>query len=400
MPIPRGSPYGVRSPPLTSSLRPNFPYSIVQMPNLRHALLTFVCALSSAVASAQILIGQTSAFTGPVAAGVQESTRGAKLYFDDVNLSGGVGGQMIELISLDDRFEPAVAADNARKLIEERGVIAMFLTRGTPHTEAVLPLLDKHKVPLVGPSTGAMTFHHPVRKHVFNVRASYQLEAEKAIAHLASTGTSKVALVTVNDTFGADAIAGADRGMKAGKLQPVLVMQFKRAKPDFQQIAPAVVQSGAQAVLFIGSAEAFVDALTAVRKAGSKAQFVTLSNNASDAFVKAIGPAGAGVIVSQVFPNERSISIPLVKEAASMSKLRGGPPVSPAMLEGYAAAKVMVEALRRAGPRPNRASVLAALKDFPRYDLGGLDIVYGPNDHSGLHFTDLAIVGTDGKLRR
>lgn len=366
----------------------------------RCALLLACLVSSSNGAYAQILIGQTAGFSGPVAAGVRELTQGAKLYFDEVNAAGGVAGQTIELVSRDDKFEPVLAAENARKLIEERGVLAMFLTRGTPHTQAVLPVLVKNAVPLVAPSTGAMVFHQPVLKYVFNVRASYQLEAEKAIAHFARTGTKKIALVTVKDSFGADAQAGAEQGLKTANLQPVLNLQFDRDKPDFQQIAPAIEQRGAQVVFFVGTSEAFAQALTAIRKAGSQAQLVTLSNNASDAFVKALGPKGVGVVVSQVFPNERSIAFPFVKEALGVAKARGDVVLSPAMLEGYAAAKVLVEALKRAGPRPTRATLQTALENFRKFDLGGLEVAYRPGDHSGLRFTDLAIVGTDGKLRR
>lgn len=153
-----------------------------------------LCATLGA-AQAQLLVGQTAGFTGQVAAGVKEASDGAKLYIDMVNAKGGVNGQKIELIALDDKFDPKLAAENARKLIEENNVLALFLNRGTPHTEAIIPLLDKHGVPLVGPSTGAMVLHQPVRKHVFNVRATYQREAEKAITHLASMGISRVALV-------------------------------------------------------------------------------------------------------------------------------------------------------------------------------------------------------------
>lgn len=131
---------------------------------------------------AQLLIGQTAGFTGPVGAGVKEATDGAKLYIDAVNAKGGVNGQKIELISLDDSFEVKQAAENARKLVEEQNVLALFLTRGTPHTEAMIPLLNKYGVSLIAPSSGAMVLHQPVQKFIFNVRATYQREAEKGIA--------------------------------------------------------------------------------------------------------------------------------------------------------------------------------------------------------------------------
>ncbi len=91
------------------------------------------------LSQAQILVGQTAGFTGPVGAGVKETTEGAKLYIDAVNAKGGVNGQKIELISVDDKFEPKLAAENARKLVEEQNVVALFLTRGTPHTEGIIP---------------------------------------------------------------------------------------------------------------------------------------------------------------------------------------------------------------------------------------------------------------------
>ncbi|HEY3047761.1 MAG TPA: ABC transporter substrate-binding protein [Polaromonas sp.] len=358
-----------------------------------------LAALGSAT-QAQILIGQTAGFTGPVGAGVQETTEGAKLYIDSVNGKGGVNGQKIELISLDDKFDPRLAADNARKLVEEQNVVAMFLTRGTPHTESMIPLLDKHGVPLIGPSTGAMVLHQPVRKHIFNVRATYQREAEKAITHLASMGITRIGIVYADDSFGADGVAGAQKGLATAKLGPVVLEKFNRAKPDFAPIAPKVYQSNAQAVIMVASGQAVVDGMKAFRAAGSAAQIVTLSNNASGGFVKSLGDNARGVIVTQVFPYERSIAYPMVKEAQELAKAKGLSEVSPAMLEGFAAAKVLVEGLRRAGAKPSREKIQAALEGIRKLDIGGLEVSYGPEDHTGLDFADLSIIGTDGKFKR
>ena len=195
-----------------------------------------------ASAQAQIVIGQTAGFSGIVASGVQETTDGAKLYLDHVNARGGVGGQKIELVSLDDKFDPKLAGENARKLIEEQNVTALFLTRGTPHNEAIIPHLDKHGVPLIGPSTGAMVLHKPVPRHVFNVRATYQREAEKVVSHLASMGITRIGVVLADDSFGADGLAGAQRGLEQAKLQPVVLEKFDRAKPNFAPIAAKAVR--------------------------------------------------------------------------------------------------------------------------------------------------------------
>ncbi len=357
-------------------------------------------AAVSHASQAQILIGQTAGFTGPVGAGVKETTDGAKLYIDAVNAKGGVNGQKIELVSLDDKFDPKLAGENARKLIEEQNVAAMFLTRGTPHTEAILPLLEKHGVPLIGPSTGAMVLHQPVKKHVFNVRATYQREAEKAVTHLNSMGITRIGLVYADDSFGADGVAGAQKGFAAAKLQPAVLEKFNRGKPDFGPIAPKVVQSNAQAIIMVASGQAVVDGMKAFRAAGSAAQIVTLSNNASTGFIKSLGENARGVIVTQVFPYERSIAYGMVKEAQELSKAKGTGDISPAMLEGFAAAKVLVEGLKRAGAKPTREKIQAALETIRKFDIGGLEVNYSPEDHTGLDFADLSIIGTDGKFRR
>jgi len=367
------------------------------MRNLK-VLGTVLLTLAAAASQAQILIGQTAGFTGAVAAGVKETTDGAKLYIDAINAKGGLAGQKIELISLDDKFDPKLAAENARKLIEEQNVVALFLNRGTPHSEAIIPLLDKHGIPLIAPSTGAMSLHQPVKKHVFNVRATYQREAEKAVTHLATIGITKIAVVHVDDSFGLDGLAGAQKGLATAKLTPVLLEKFDRSKPDFSKIAPAATQAGAQAVLLIASGSAVVDGVKALRAAGSAAQVVTLSNNASGGFIKSLGENARGVIVSQVFP--QSISYGLVKEAQDMARAKGTTEVSPAMLEGYAAAKVLVEALRRAGPKPSRERIQAALEGLGKFDIGGLEVNFSTQDHTGLDFADLSIITSDGRFRR
>lgn len=359
-----------------------------------------VLMFASAPALAQILIGQTAGFTGAVAAGVKETSDGARLYIDAVNARGGIGGQTIELISLDDKFDPKLAAENARRLVVERRVVALFLNRGTPHSEAIAPVLLEHRVPLIGPSTGAMSLHQPVHPYIFNVRATYQAEAERAVRHMTTIGMVRLAVIQVEDSFGADAFTGAQRGFVAAGLQPTLHLKFDRAKPDFGTIAPAVAKSEAQAVIFIGSGTAVADGTRALRAAGSKAQIVTLSNNAAGGFIKAMGEHARGTIVSQVFPYERSLSAPIVKEAVDLARAKGQDEVSPAMMEGFAAAKVLVEALRRAGATPTRESITNALNNLRKLDLGGMELGYSPSDHTGLTFADLSIVDAAGKFRR
>ncbi|MFG6413408.1 ABC transporter substrate-binding protein [Roseateles sp. DC23W] len=359
---------------------------------------TLLAAGLAATAQAQINVGQTAGHSGTVAASVKELTQGARLYFDIVNASGGINGQKVNLVSLDDKFDPAIAATNARALIDQ-GVIALFLNRGTPHTQALMPLLTEHKIPLVAPSTGAVALHKPVHPWLFNVRATYQREAERAIEHLSLIGMDRIAIVQVSDSFGEDAVQGAIAGLAKTNKQAVAHEKYDRTKPDFAPMVPRLLAKQPQAVLFIGSGTAVVQGMQAVRAAGSTAQLVTLSNNASAGFIKDLGPLAYGVIVSQVFPYERSIAKPIIKEALEAAK-KGGVELTPIVVEGYVSAKVLVEGLKRAGKQPTRQSLRDALEGMGRFDLGGIEVGYGPKEHSGLDYVDLAIVDQSGKFRR
>ena len=367
---------------------------------MNRLLAALLLSALSPLAAAQIVVGQTSGFTGLVAAGVKENTEGAKLYFDAVNAAGGVYGQKIELVSLDDKFDPKLAAANARTLITEKNVIALFMNRGTPHTQAIQPLLKEYKVPLVAPSTGAMALHEPVDPWLFNVRAPYQREAQRAVEHLAATGVTRIAVAHTDDSFGADSTIGAMRGFDKARLRAAFVLKFNREKPDFKPIVAGVNKLDIQALVLIGSAQSVADGTHELRKAGSRATVVTLSNNASSGFIKLLGEHGRGTIVTQVFPSERALAVPLVKEAYTLAQARGISALTPAMLEGFAGAKVLVEGLKRAGRNPTRQKLRDALEGMDHLNIGGMELRYSATDHGGLEYADLSIVGPDGRFQR
>jgi branched-chain amino acid transport system substrate-binding protein len=351
-------------------------------------------------ASAQIRIGQTAGYTGLVAGPVKEISLGATLYLDHINAQGGVNGQKIELLTMDDKYDAKLAVENARTLITEKKVIALFLNRGTPTTEAVLPLLEQYKVPLVAPSTGAAVLHQPVKRWVYNVRAPYLREGERAVEHLASIGMTKIALLRVNDSFGNDGAAGALSGFKKTKLQPALDEKFELTQPDFAPIVKKIAAAQPQAIIVIGSTPAISKVVPMIREAGSRAQVVSLSNNATAGFIKALGANARGTIVTQVFPGERAVGVPIVRELTELAAKKGIAEISPAMIEGFAGAKVLVEGLRRAGKEPTSESLARALDGLSNFDIGGLKVSFSPSDHTGLEFTDLSIIDGAGKFIR
>ena len=355
-------------------------------------------AKAQGVTSTEIVIGQTSSFSGAIGGEVKEQTEGAKLYLNWVNENGGVYGRRIRLESMDDAFDPKRAAQNARALVD-KGVFALFLSRGTPQTEAIIPVLQETGTPLVGPSTGAIVLHQPVNPLVFNVRTRYQTEAETAIAQLASQGITRIAVVYRNDSFGKDALAGYVSGLKAAKLESVGAFPYDRAKADTNEAADKIIALAPQAIVTAGDSKPLSNLVRRVRDAGlSGVSIVTLSNMSSQSFLKELGDYKHGVIVMQVFPNPR---VQMSRIATEMHRLSADKPdfVSSHMaMEGFAAAKVLVEGLRRAGRTPTRATFMAGLESMQEYDLGGLKLSYGPKARSGLNYVEASIVNRKGSF--
>jgi len=355
--------------------------------------------ISGAWAQGSLRIGMVAGFSGPVASIVQESAEGARLYFDAVNAQGGVRGQNVELVIQDDKYNPATAAA-AAKALAGQGVLALMLSRGTGPTEAMLPVLKENRLPLIAPATGATSLREPVQPWLYHLRAGYQREAERAVKHLAGIGVRRITIVQVNDPFGNDAGKGAIKGLDDVKLRAQSHLRFDRNKPGLAPTMQAIAKAGIEAVLMVGPAYAVVEGVNALRAAGSTAHVATLSNNASSDFVKQLGENARGVIVTQLFPYERSTANPMVREALGLAKAAGRNELTPAQLEGFAAAKLVVEALKRTSGKDVSRDAFARALDGARIDLGGLQVHYSDKDHDGLEFTDVSIIGPDGKFWR
>jgi ABC-type branched-subunit amino acid transport system substrate-binding protein len=353
-------------------------------------------AQAPGISADKILIGQTAGHTGVVAGGVKETTDGARLYINWINNNGGIHGRKIEIVSMDDKFDPKLAGQNAKTLIEEKKVFALFLNRGTPHSEAILPVLKQYGVPLIGPSTGADLLHHPVNPYVFNVRAKYQVEAEKGVVQLSAMGMSRISVIHVDDSFGKDALAGVMKGFAAANIKPVGVFSYDRAKGKVDDAVKAALKSDPQATILIGSGANVADMVTQVRAAKSGMQLITLSNNSSSAFVKSLGNNARGVIVTQVFPNPTMATSGIALQMKKLSRESTPIAISHQAMEGFAAAKVLVEGLKRAGKNPTRASLMAALDGLRDFDLGGLNVSYSPSDHTGTEYVELSMITRNG----
>lgn len=368
-------------------------------------LLAALAAGACLAASAQLKIGISGPLEGSNAGSMLELVKGAEIYIKQVNDQGGVGGKKVLLETRNDDFKVDRTAAVVRKLIEDDGVLALMLVRGTPHNEAILPLVAEHKVALIGPSTGAMVFHKPVNPYVFNIRTPYQTEAKKLVSLLHLSGLRRIAVLHVADGFGRDVLVGLKDGFAAIGVEPATIVAYDRDaalkdSTDFMDtVLPLLTRADAEAVIVVGAGLAVKNAVAALRKAGSQARIATLSNNASTAFITMLGANARGVIVSQVFPSEKDHVTTFAREARGLAE-KNGVKLTPGMMEGFASAKVAVAALRNAGPNLTRASVLKALNAMERFDMGGITIAFSPGDHTGLEMTDLSIISKDSTFLR
>lgn len=352
------------------------------------------------LAANAIKIGGSGPLTGGNASSYRELVDGANLYFDEVNRTGGVRGRPIEFLISDDLFDVKKTVENVNALITKDKVLALLLVRGTPHNEALLPIIETHRVPLLAPSTGATSLHLPVKKYVFNVRTPYRSEARKLVELLVMMGSRNIAVIYVDDSFGKDVLAGLEEGFAKSAITPLVRASFDRAKASdndsfMDPIVKEIEKANPQAIVFAGAGLAVARGVKKLRAAGIVAHIATTSNNASGGFIKLLNEHSNGILVAQVYPDERVATIPLVQEAqrlASQAKLK----LSPASIEGFAAAKVMVAALREAGDNPSRESLQAALEEkMKSFDLGGVTLGYSKNDHTGIEYTDLSIIKRD-----
>ncbi len=76
------------------------------------------------------------------------------------------------------------------------------------------------------------------------------------------------------------------------------------------------------------------------------------------------------------------------------------PPASYSTFEGFVAAKLLTEGLRRAGPNPTRQKLVAALETLRNFDLGGVRVSYSPTDHDGSNFVEMIMIGKHGSILR
>jgi ABC-type branched-subunit amino acid transport system substrate-binding protein len=367
------------------------------------ARLAGIAAAIGAPAFAQersLVLGQSAAITGPAAQLGIQMHHGAKLYFDQFNAQGGVGGRPVEIKLLDDGYEPDRCKANTEQFIRDEA-FALFGYVGTPTSLAALPLVNQARIPFFGPFTGAQALRDPLSRWVFHVRASYYDETALIVRQLTSLGLKKIAVFRQNDSYGQAGLDGVLRALAPQGLQPVAVGTVERNSVDVAAAVKAIVPAMPHAVVQISAYKSCAAFVREARAAGYGGTFYNVSFVGSQALADELGKAGHGVMISQVMPHPSSTTTGVARDYLDALKRAGDTnPPNYSSIEGFVAARVFAEGLRRSGRTLSRESLVAALESMQRYDLGGFTVGFGPSKHTGSTFVELTVLTEDGKVRR
>ena len=370
-------------------------------------------ASAPGVSAREIRIGMSAAFKGTAGGLGTEFYRGAQAYYEDVNARGGIYGRTLTVVGYDDNYEPLPCVKNTIQLIEKDNVFFLSNYVGTPTLTRALPVIKRYadqQIILVGNFTGAQPQREaPYVEHVFNIRASYRQEMAALVERFWALGARNLGVYSQADAYGRSGTDGVARALaqRGGKI--VAETTYQRGAKFDDDMSPAVNalrRAGADAVLCTGAYQGCGAFVRTARDLGWNVPISNVSFVGSDAMLKMLSAHGktAGrdytraLVNSQVVPSYDDLTLPGVVEYRALMErhnpavpaaLKDGKyavqPVSFISLEGYVNARVVVEALRRAGPNPTRVTFRQALESLKNFDLGiGAPLSFAPERHQGL----------------
>lgn len=351
------------------------------------------------VSATELKIGMVNVQTGPASALGKGMRAGAEAVFKQVNAKGGVNGRQINLLVGDDGYEPDKSIDETLKMIEQQKVFSLFGYVGTPTANAVLPIVKEMDVPLVGAFTGAMTLRAPVTKQVFNVRASYDDEAEKLVAHFLAKGAKSVAVFYQDDGFGSAVLSGTVKALGKRSMQVAAKGTFQRNTLAVKSGLATMLEAKPDAIVMVGPYAPLAAFIKEARAAGLKSQLATVSFVGTDSLVAEVGKDGDGVVISQVVPFPADNDLPIQRECREALQANGGQALGFVNFEGCITAKVLVAALEKAGKEPDREGLVKSLRGLSGTDLGGVKLAFAENNHQALSDVFLTQI-RDGKIAK
>jgi branched-chain amino acid transport system substrate-binding protein len=374
-------------------------------PLLGAAALAF--SAFTAQAANEVVIGQVVPLTGVIAGTGDEYSAGAAAYFATVNGKGGVYGRKIRVVQKDDAYKPDATVAATKEILEKDNPVALFGYVGTANIGALNKnnILTDNKIALLAPYTGAEELRVPPNPYLFHIRASYTDETAKMVEHLHTLGLRKFAVFYQNDGFGKGGLVGAERALEKLNLKAVATGHYDRTKPDdIDAAARAIGDAKPDAVIMVAVNRASSALIKKLRDSGNRARLFSISVVNFKELLKNTGDDLArGVGISQVmpFPYNMASPVPVVREFhAAMKQHQPTKTISYASMEGFIAAKVLVEAVKRSRADPSRERVLQQLADMRDFDVGGFKVNFGGDNRVGSRFVEVTVIGSGGRLLR
>lgn len=346
----------------------------------------------------EIVIGHVAGFTGPVSKDANEMNAGAQVLIAAVNERGGFNGRMYKTVVADDEFKPV----NTVKLTEEMRdkAIALLPTTGAANGAALVQA-NTLAIPLVGAVPASQGIREWQNPYMFHIRASDRDQTERILQQQITVGRTKVALLVPNNASGEQLARDAETYLAKRNIKLAVKAEFLLAGPkiDLEAGLKMLQNKDYQALIVFAPSPIAATAIKAVKTTNPGAQIYSLSYAADPSLiVKIAGEQLAhGVAIAQVMPRLDDQSVGIVKEfQANWAKFGKGAP-SFYTLEGYIAARLIIDAVRRSQD-PSSEGVRRGLEKMNKYDLGGYVIDFSTMKHEGSRFVELSLISSSGRL--
>lgn len=376
---------------------------------LKHLQLALALTLTASLPAqaADLVVAQVAPLSGVLAATGQQMVLGAKIYFDHVNAKGGVHGAKIRHVVKDDGYKVDETVRLTQEAIGRDQALALIGFAGTANLTELLKrnIMREAGIALVAPYTGGEPLRTPFNPNIFHIRAGYADETEHMVGQLVTLGIKDIGVYYQNDGFGQSGLAGVEAALKRRELKLAASAPYERNKLD-DSVAQAVAafrKAGVGAIIMISINPTTAAFVKAYRADGGNAQLFNISVVDPAELVKIAGIESMhGLGISQVVPFPYSPTLPVIREFRELFA-RHAPQdarISYTSFEEFIGAKVLVEGLRRAGPKPTREKVLLALENLGRFDTGGFLVSYAPDNRIGSKYVEVTVIGRDGRLLR
>jgi branched-chain amino acid transport system substrate-binding protein len=350
----------------------------------------------------EIVIGSSLALGGHASFLGTEYLHGAMCLINQINKEGGIHHRKIRVIAYDDGYDPPRCVANTQRLIHKDKVFALFCYVGTPTTVKIIDTVEENKIPLLGLFTGADKLRFPFRHYIFNIRSSYYQETNAVVRYFVEEkGLRRIAVFYQYDDYGFDGLKGTQIALQRYGLSPVATGSFVRGTLEIEDALKKIQKSEAQAVIMIGTYSPCAKFIKEARARRYNPLFHNVSFVGADKLVQELGDAGEGVFITQVVPPPTQRILLPASEQYSRLLSQYYPQDKPNFVsfEGFINARVLIEALRRAGRDISREGFIRTLESIKEHYVGiGAVINFGPKDHQGIDDVYLTEV-RDGQLQ-